>query len=188
MATGGVAGGKARELNGNHRVAVHGEQPANRAAEVLVARTPALRTRPVDGGDEVLQNIRQKRDRLHRRGRFHGVHILDAVLVAALKSACVNALAASEAQGSLRGVAVGVKRDFRSRAAEGFGQSLGGLGHGERAHDKAARRGVPKSRHGECPRHRARRRPCRRAFRLRHAERKQAALRCRFQTLASDSP
>ena len=142
MATGGVVGGKARELNGNHRVAVHGEQPANGAAEVLVARTPALRTRPVDRGDEVLQNIRQKRDHLHRRGRFHGVYILDAVLVAALKSACVNALAASEAQGSLRGVAVGVKRDFRSGAAEGFGQSLGGLGHGERAHDKAARRGV----------------------------------------------
>ena len=142
MATGGVAGGKARELNGNHRVAVHGEQPANGAAEVLVARTPALRTRPVDGGDEVLQNIRQKRDHLHRRGRFHGVDIFDAVLVAALKSACVNALAASEAQGSLRGVAVGVKRDFRSGAAEGFGQSLGGLGHGERAHDKAARRRV----------------------------------------------
>ncbi len=133
---------KPRELNGDHGFAVHGEQPAHRAAEMLMARAPTLRARPVDGGDEILQNIGQKRIDLNGRGRFYGVHIFHAVLVAPFERACVNAFAAREAERGLRGVAVRIEGDFRRGAAKRFGQRLGCLGNVEHTYDEAARRGI----------------------------------------------
>ena len=141
------AGREARELHGHHALVEQGHEPAHRAREELATGAPAARLRPGDAGDHALQHAGQKLRHVAGGHAALSEHVLGAVLLAALERFHVQALAAREADGGLRRVALGVERDLGGRAAEHLLERLGLVGHVLCQHDEAAGRGV----HGHGP-------------------------------------
>ena len=135
-----VAGLEAREAHGDDALVEHRHDPAHRTREILARRAPAARLRPRDARDHALEHLRQELRRIARLHAARGEHVLDALLLAHLERTHVNAFAAGEADGGLRGIAVGVEGDLDRGAAERLRKGLGALGHVLDDGDEAARR------------------------------------------------
>ena len=142
MAAREVAGLEAREPHGDHALVQQRHEPAHWAREVLARGAPAARLRPRDAGDHAFQHAGQELGHVARGDAAGGEHVLHTTFLAALECADFDALAAREARGGLRRVAVGVERDLGGGASEDLFEGSGLIGHIGHDHDEAPRRGV----------------------------------------------
>ena len=134
-----VTRGGTREAHRQHNLVEHGHDPAHGAHEVLAVSSPALGTRPLDGGDEAGQDVGQQVGHGRCGDVLGGEHVLHALDLATLKVFRREALAARKADGGLGGVAVGIEGDLGRRALVLFHERLGGVGHAIGHDDQTAR-------------------------------------------------
>ena len=142
MPVGGATGFGAGEGQRHDGVAQKRHDPTNGTAELLAIRRPTLRLGPCDPGDHLVEHIGKQAGDVERRRRFHGVDVLDAVLVAPFESRRVDALAAREAERGLGRLPLGIEGDLGCRAAKRLFGGLGLLRHVMHDGDQASRRGI----------------------------------------------